>query len=195
MSINISGLVKLVSWDTLQQRGSFVTVDRQTGWEPPAALIGANSYVEWVALYLASLYIYAIPVSSQIFRFQAKFCDFTTILSISCTCTCTQLRLSHDIALCFNRSLPYTGLRLTNPIKTLKSPIRSIEGKENDFLLEFLYSNLSNFYRSSLSTTILRTFIGFYLTQLDSYSNYLSNVFILFSSFYKLICLSLYQQE
>ena len=31
-----------------------VTADRQTGWEPLAAPIGANSCVGWAALYLAA---------------------------------------------------------------------------------------------------------------------------------------------
>ena len=38
MSINISGLVKLVGWDTLTQRGSNVTADIQTSSRPRQAL-------------------------------------------------------------------------------------------------------------------------------------------------------------
>ena len=40
-----------------------VTADMQTGWEPLAALIGANSSVGWAALYLAS-YIYICTLCS-----------------------------------------------------------------------------------------------------------------------------------
>ena len=64
MSINISGLVKLVGWNTLSQRGSNVAPDRQTRREPLAAPIGANSYVGWAALYVASIYIYVLCVLS-----------------------------------------------------------------------------------------------------------------------------------
>ena len=35
------------------------------------------------------------------------------MLSISRTCMCTQLGLSRDIAICSDRSLPYTGSLLT----------------------------------------------------------------------------------
>ena len=39
--------------------------DMQTGWEPPAALIGANSHIGRVALYVASQ-IYIRPSCSQL---------------------------------------------------------------------------------------------------------------------------------